>query len=398
MRSLALLLALLVPAAAPAEALAGAAAPEAGTVTLPLAQLQALEAAARTAEHPAPAAPPVRATVNRLEISGRLLDAGLDASAQVEVTVVGDGWVTVPLFDVRPGTQLASLPTVEGGLVAVVDHRLCLVAEKGGAYAFSLRWLERPAVAGRARRLALRLPAGSPAVLKLQHDESLFRLASEPLRDDGAGAVVYPVDGRLELAWEQLPRVQARSRETARPPVEPVITEGHASVVATLDGRRITRVLYRLRFEGEKAFAVTLPAGQAVERVFLNGAARPFTRAGDVLSLPVRSARAGDQTATVELVTSEARSGYPLSGTLSFTLPQPQWGLNDLFVTLHLPSVFEYRWSGGSLAAVDEAPAVAYAWEIPTPGRTVALHQQLVSSFASVQVAYTVDLASSYYR
>jgi hypothetical protein len=336
--------------------------------------------------------------VNRLEISGRLLDAGLDASAQVEVTVVGDGWVTVPLFDVRPGTQLASLPTVEGGLVAVVDHRLCLVAEKGGAYAFSLRWLERPAVAGRARRLALRLPAGSPAVLKLQHDESLFRLASEPLRDDGAGAVVYPVDGRLELAWEQLPRVQARSRETARPPVEPVITEGHASVVATLDGRRITRVLYRLRFEGEKAFAVTLPAGQAVERVFLNGAARPFTRAGDVLSLPVRSARAGDQTATVELVTSEARSGYPLSGTLSFTLPQPQWGLNDLFVTLHLPSVFEYRWSGGSLAAVDEAPSVAYAWEIPTPGRTVALHQQLVSSFASVQVAYTVDLASSYYR
>ena len=400
MRNLALLLALLVPAAAPAEASApaGTAAPATGTVTLPLAELLALESAARTAERPAPTAPPVRATVNRMEISGRLLDAGLDATAQVEVTVVGDGWVTIPLLDVRPGTQLASLPTVEGGLVAVVDRRLCLVAEKGGAYAFSLRWLERPVADGRARRLALRLPAGSPAVLKLQHDESLFRLASEALRDDGAGAVVYPADGRLEIAWEQLPRVRARSPAAARPPVEPVITEGHASVVATLDGRRITRVLYRLRFEGEKAFAVTLPAGQAVERVFLNGAARPFTRAGDVLSLPVQSARAGDQTATVELVTSEARSGYPLSGTLSFTLPQPQWGLNDLFVTLHLPSVFEYRWSGGSLAAVDEAPAVAYAWEIPTPGRTVSLHQQLVSSFASVQVAYTVDLASSYYR
>jgi hypothetical protein len=73
-------------------------------------------------------------------------------------------------------------------------------------------------------------------------------------------------------------------------------------------------------------------------------------------------------------------------------------GLNDLFVTLHLPWVFEYRWAGGSLAAVEEAPSVDYAWEIPTPGKKVALHQQLVSSFASVQVAYTVDLAKSYYR
>lgn len=403
-RDLLLLLALtLAPAAGraePAPALASvpaaATAPATGTVTLPLAELLEMKRASQAAERPKAPAPPVRATINKLEIAGRLLDAGLDAAAQVEVTVVGDGWATVPLLEVRGGTQLASLPSVEGAVVAVVQGRLCLVAEKAGAYAFTVRWLQRPASDGRARSLDLRLPTVSPALLRLQYDETLFRLTSEALRDDGAGAVVYPAAGRISVAWQQLPRVQPR--EAARPPVEPVVTSAHASVVATLDGRRITRVQYRLRFEGEKPFAVTLPPGEAVERVFLNGAARAFTRTGDELSLPVQAARAGDQSATVEIVLSEAQSGYPLSGTLAFTLPRPRWGLNDLFVTLHLPWVFEYRWAGGSLAAVEEAPSVDYAWEIPTPGKKVALHQQLVSSFASVQVAYTVDLAKSYYR
>jgi hypothetical protein len=357
-----------------------------------------LQRAGQAASERRPPAPPVRASVNRLEIAGRLLDSGLDASAQVELTVVGDGWVSVPLLEVHRSTQLATLPTVEGGVVAVIDRRLCFVTDKPGAYAFALRWLERPAAEGRARALTLRLPAGSPALLRLQYDESLFRLTSDALRDDGAGAVAYPTDGRIAVAWEQRPRAQPRARELARPPVEPVITEAHASVVATLDGRRIARILYRLRFEGERTFSLSLPPGQTVERIFLNGAARRFSRTGDELSLTVEAARAGDQAATVELVASEARSGYPLSGTLSFTLPRPAWGLNDLFVTLHLPAVFEYRWAGGSLATVEQAPGVDFAWDIPTPGKMVALHQQLVSSFASVQVAYTVDLASSYYR
>jgi hypothetical protein len=376
----------------------GAASPAAsGTVTLPLAELLELRRTGQAAEGKPPA-PPIRATVNTLEITGRLLDAGLDATAQVELTVLGDGWVTVPLLEVRRGTRLAGLPTVEGGLVAVQGGWLCFVGDGAGVRSFTVRWLERPAVDGRARRLELRVAPGAPATLKLQHDESLFRITSEALRDDGAGAMAWPTDGRIAVAWEQLPRARPRASEAARPPVEPVITDAHASVVATLDGRRIARILYRLRFEGERPFAVAVPPGQVVERVFLNGAARPFARAGDGVTLPVQSARAGDQTATVELVTSEAQRGYPLSGRLAFTLPQPAWGLNDLFVTLHLPSVFEYRWAGGSLAAVEEAPAVDYSWEIPTPGRTVALHQQLVSSFARVEVAYAVDLSSSYYR
>ncbi len=385
-----------VPGEAAAPAASAAAAPAPGTVTLPLSELLELRRAREASETPKPAAPPVRATLNRLEIAGRLLDAGLDATAQVEVTVVGDGWATVPLLEVGAGTQLASLPSVEGAVVAVVKGRLCLVAEKAGAFAFTMKWLERPAPDGRARSLALRVPAGSPALLRLQYDETLFKLTSEALRDDAAGAVVYPAAGRISVAWERLPRVQPRA--AARPPVEPVVTSAHASVVATLDGRRITRIQYRLRLEGERPFAVTIPPGQAVERVFLNGAARAFTRAGDALSLPVQAARAGDSSATVELVLSEAQRGYPLSGKLAFTLPSPGWALNDLFVTLHLPSVFEYRWAGGSLAAVGEAPPVDYAWEIPTPGKKVALHQQLVSSFANVQVAYTVDLASGTYR
>jgi hypothetical protein len=398
-RSLAIFLVVAFPVTVRAEvALTPSAPPATGTATLPLSELLELQRASRASEERKPLAPPVRATINRLEIAGRLLDAGLDATAQIELTVVGDGWVAVPLLDVRRSTQLATLPTVEGGVLALIGGRLCFVGEKAGAYAFAVRWLERPAAGGSARSLELRLPNGSPASLRLQYDESLFRLTSEALRDDGAGAVVYPADGRIAVAWELLPRAAQGAHEAARPPVEPVVTSAHASIVATLDGHRIARILYRLRFEGERSFVVTLPPGQAVERVFLNGAARPFSRVANELSLPVRAARAGDQTATVELVLGEAQSGYPLSGTLAFTLPRTQWGLNDLFVTLHLPAVFEYRWAGGSLATVEQAPAVDYAWEIPTPGRTVALHQQLVSSFANVRVAYTVDLASSYYR
>ncbi len=395
---LALLLAPAIGLAEPEQAPASlpAAPGAAGTVTLPLAELLELKRVGQAAEHPKAPAPPVRATIGKLEIGGRLLDAGLDAAAQVEVTVVGDGWVTVPLLEVGPGTQLASFPAVEGAVVAVVKGHLCLVAEKAGAYAFTIRWLQRPAAAGQARSLELRPAPLSPALLRLQYDEALFRLTSPAQRDDAAGALVYPVAGRIAVAWQQLPRV--RPRAAARPPIEPVVAAAHASVVATLDGRRITRVQYRLRFEGERPFAVTLPRGQSVERVYLNGAAHAFTRTDDELSLPVQAARAGDGAATVELVLSEAQSGYPLSGTLAFALPSPRWGQNDLFVTLHLPPVFEYRWAGGSLETVGQAPPVEWAWEIPTPGKTMSLHQQLVSSFATVQVAYTVDLAGSYYR
>jgi hypothetical protein len=369
-----------------------------GTATLPLGELLALQRAGSAASDPKPAPPPVRSAVGRFEIAGRLLDAGLEASAQIGVNVLGDGWVAVPLFDLRRGTRLGPLPGVEGGTLAVIDRRLCLVTDKAGAYAFTVQWLERPAVDGGARSVEVRLPPSAPAVMRLQYDTTLFRLASEAVADGGDGAVLYPAEGRIALSWAQRPRARPRPPEEARPPVEPVVVEAHASIVATLDGRRIERVLYRLRFEGERPFAVAIPPGHTVERTFVNGVPRPFKRTADGVSLDVSPARAGEQAATVELVTSEAGNGYPLSGTLAFVLPRPSWGQNDLFVALHLPDVFDYRWSGGSLAAVEQAPDVEYAWSIPTPGRTVALHQQLVSGFADVRIAYTVDLARSYYR
>jgi hypothetical protein len=235
-------------------------------------------------------------------------------------------------------------------------------------------------------------------VLRLEHDEALFRLTTAALREEGAAAVVHPSDGRLEVAWEQREPRARRAEAAARPPVEPLIVSAQASVVATLEGRRIARVLYRLRFEGERPFSVTVPAGQTVERVFLNGAARAVALDGGNLSLTVRAARAGEQHATVEVVTSEAGLAYPLSGTLEFTLPRPAWEVNELHATLHLPAVFQYRWVGGSLAAVDQPDPASYAWQIPTPGRALHLHQQLVSSFPTVRVAYTVDLAGRYYR
>jgi hypothetical protein len=389
--------ALLALAASPLPAQAEPPTSPPGTATLPLADLLALQRD-RDREAPAPA-PPVRAAVNRLEIAGRLLDTGLDATADVAITVVGEGWVAVPILELGGSTHLAGLPMVDAGATAIVDGRLCLVTDRPGVHALTVRWFERAAVRERSRSVALRVPPGTPAVLRLEHDQSLFRLTSDAARVDGTATVLHASAGRIAVAWQATAAGAARAQVAARPPVEPVVTTAHASIVATLEGRRISRVQYALRFEGQRTFSVALPPGQAVERVFLNGAATRFAQEGDRVAVQVTPARAGDQTASVEVVTTEAQRGYPLSGTLAFAVPQPAWGVNDLFVTLHLPPVFEYRWTGGSLASAEQGvQAPPFAWDIPTPGKTLALRQQLVGSVATAQVAYTVDLSTSYYR
>jgi len=47
---------------------------------------------------------------------------------------------------------------------------------------------------------------------------------------------------------------------------------------------------------------------------------------------------------------------------------------------------------------VDSGAEAEFTQRIPTPGKSIHLHQQLLSSAATVRIAYTVDLTGSYYR
>ncbi|MEO1368450.1 MAG: hypothetical protein AAFX50_14850, partial [Acidobacteriota bacterium] len=95
----------------------------------------------------------------------------------------------------------------------------------------------------------------------------------------------------------------------------------------------------------------------------------------------------------VELSLRPAPAAYHLSGELLFTLPQASWPINHFYARLHLPSVFDYRWSGGSLAPADGAPVAEFTETLPSPGDELVFHQPLVhGSRPTVRVAYDIEL------
>ena len=51
-------------------------------------------------------------------------------------------------------------------------------------------------------------------------------------------------------------------------------------------------------------------------------------------------------------------------------------------IDVHLPQVFNYRWSGGSLSPAEASPQVQYAYDVPLPGKKLSFHQPLISSSA----------------
>jgi hypothetical protein len=135
-----------------------------------------------------------------------------------------------------------------------------------------------------------------------------------------------------------------------------------------------------------------------VQKVYLNGAAIPFSAEGETLNLSVSPARAGEQTARLELVLEDLPGPFHLSGDQAFGFPKASWATNELFVDLHLPQVFNYRWVGGSMAPTSVTPKVHYSQKMPTPGKQMRFHQQLVGGAADLRIAYDVDLAGKYYR
>jgi hypothetical protein len=373
-----------------------AAADGAPSATLPLEEVLRLYRASE-AKDSDDEPPPLRATVGKLEMSGRLLDGAIEIAAQVEVTVLGDGWTTVPLFEKDARTSVARLPSVDGASFAVVGGQLAMVTAKAGTYRFEVALRKAAVARGPRQRVEIACGGAALALLRLRFDDNLFRL--EGGVPDGDGVVLYPQDGRFAIEWERLGPARARAEERPRrPPVESVVSAAHASIVATLDGRTLTRLLYQLRLEGAQSIEIALAEGQTLERAFVNGAAVPLAPRGRALRVEVAPARAGDESARLELVLGEKPGGWFLSGQRDYALPSLSWGVNELWVTLSLPQVFNYKWAGGSLAPADKAPEVEWSHAIPTPGKAVTLHQQLVAGGATARIAYTVDLSDSYYK
>src|SRR5262249_3685406 len=110
----------------------------AGRATLPLGELldlrHQLDERTRAA---VPAKPPVPASLEAIELSGRLVEQSLELGAKVSVTVLEDGWVSVPLLRLAPGLELTERPTVEGATLVVQDGWLALATKRAGAYRFA---------------------------------------------------------------------------------------------------------------------------------------------------------------------------------------------------------------------------------------------------------------------
>ncbi len=370
------------------------------SATLPLSEVLRLYKASEVKHESPDARPPIRASVSKIELSGRLLDSAVDVSAHVELSVLeAEGWVSVRLLRKDAGLRITKLPQIQNGVLTVVDGMLTFLTDKPGTYSFDLGLLASAQVKGARRTAEITYASAALAALKLRFDENLFALGNTDRIEEGDGFVLYPQNNRFEVSWDRSTKASQVAKQTAtRPPIEPVINRAYASVVSTLEGRRIIRALYALQFEGARTIDFAIPDKQKLEKVFVNGASVPFKTTGRTLSLPVQPARAGDESAKVELLLVEQQGGYALSGKLDYSFPAASWNISDLFVTLSLPQVFNYHWEGGSLATVESASDAEFTQKIPTPGKSIHLHQQLLSSAATARIAYTVDLTGSYYR
>ncbi len=361
--------------------------------TVPLQELLRLYRAEQASTGAAKAPPPVRATVQKCEMVGRLLQNALEVTAQLEVVVLTQNeWVQVPLLEKDTRTSFVRLPTVESATLSVIAGQLVLVTEKPGRYQFEIVFRKSAATAG-TRSVDLRVSESAQASLKLHFDESLFRVTQAP---DGDGATLYPEQGRFSVNWTAVQLAQIQKRQ--RPPVESKVTQAVGEVISAMSGKTLTRIVYTLRLEGVRPLDLTLPAGEGLERVYLNGSPVAATLKSQSLHVEATPARSGDDTATLEIVTSHQQAGYGLSGAIDYQFPVTSWPCDELFITLHLPLAFNYQWSGGSLSPSEKTPEQTFSYELPTPGKAVALHQQLVDGLPSARVKYSVDLAQSYFR
>jgi hypothetical protein len=378
-------------------------APVGSQATLPLQEILRLHREIDRLGAERPAAPPVAASLERLELAGRLLPEGVDISVAAEVRVLAeDRWVFVPLLQKDEATYLTSLDAAPLGVVTVRDGWLGFLCNRAGTHAVKFSFLGGARSAGGTQCARVRVGASTLAALRLQWDEELLQLLTAPEAQGPDGVTLYPERETFSLCWRSRARpAAARAPETRHAPRESGIPAAYASVVSTLEGRRITRALYQIRLGEQKDVTVRLPAGMNLERVYLNGAAVPVPvetgDGGSSAHLLLAPARQGDETALLELLLTESPGAFSLSGRLRFDLPALSWPVDRFQVRLHLPAVFNYAWTGGSLAPAAETAWPEFTHAIPTPGKALVLAQELAIAAPSAEVRYTVDLEGQYF-
>ena len=383
-----------------------------GTATVPVDQLLKLHADAATATDAAPsearpAAPPVPATLNRVAMAGRILGDTVAIEATVKVSVLSrDEWTVVPLMTLGPDLELSELAPLSKGWLMVEGDTLNLVVNAPGTYDFPLSLSLYAADLGGGRRAA-RVALADPlsASLKLNYDPQRIAITEGgPVRIESDGVIVRPVDGVLQVQWAPAAEAVEEAAAEAAPVAarrtrEPTVDRAVVSVVSTLEGTRLTRAWYELSFEGRASLTLDWPEHQSLKRVYINGTPMELEAEGSAITLALEPDQDGGDAGTVELVLSEEHGGYLLSGSLDFVMPTVSWPTRELACSLHLPEVFNYAWSGGSMEAYAAGPEAVFAYDVPTPGRVTSWHQELVISAApTLRVDYDVDLEGAYYR
>ncbi len=383
--------------AAPAAADGPASPPSRSSATLPLEELLKLHDQAQL-EKPKPARPPVAAAVSEAALTGRLLERALDVTAQFKVAVLAEEWVRVPLMRLDPAAHVQSVTQPENGTVVIEGDMLVLVTKTPGQHAVQVSVLKNARADGRHRRVELTLHQAAVALMRVRFDADLFRLTSAGAVRAGEEEVLYPERDRFVLEWETRGEMSAPAKTAAkRTAVDPVITSAHASVVCTLDGLQIARVVYELRLQGAQPIGFVLPRGNTLARVLLNGTPVPFVVQDGAVRITAVPGRSGDESGRLELVLHGARREFHLSGRLHFAFPEASWNTHVLGVALYLPVVFDYTWAGGSLAPTDESRDGEPGNDLPMPGKVLRFRQELISSSPEVAVNYTVDLKGQYF-
>lgn len=322
-----------------------------GTVTLPLDKFAELSVAKKQE-----LTPPVAALVSSQRLSARSTAEGLDVDGHFTVHVLaGDAWSKVCVLKVEPGTQLLELPRLDDATLAPVNSELCLLSKKPGAYSFDVKLSVR----------GQRLTAGRDALWSTV---------------DFEGEQVPQQNG----AWTLLRKRKLVVEE--RPPLEPTCWIARATLVSTVEGHAQLTVAYHLKLDREQRLSFEVPAGWRVERVNVNGVPR---KGG--LELAVAPGR--DTDAVVELQLSKELGVFHLSGRLDFALPKASWPVAQVDANVHLPAVFEYRRSGGSLAPVEPNGVPS-----SLPGKLMQFRQHLVAASApTLELGYSVELTNRYF-
>ena len=361
-----------------------------GTVTIPLSDaLPWLEAG--KAEKPVKAErPPVDAVLVHQSLKGKPGQDGLAVEAHFVVEVLADKiWCQVPLLPLGPDAVVEELRAPEGATLAPRNGQLVFLSAKAGRYAFDVSLLVRAHADGTERSAQFGAPAGV-VPLSLDADPGIFELlgASE----------AFAVNGRYDVRWRTRTQLAKLEKREPPPPLEPRITQLSASWVTTLEGRVTARLSYRLRLDRPQQFEVTVPEGQEVEAVQVNGQMLTVSAHSGVLKLPVAPLRLGETEGTVELRLSENIGVFHLAGALHVRLPSSTWQTDAVSLHSFLPAVFEYRRTGGSLED-GEQPGEAPAGGSGLPGRELKFRQYLVvASSPTIELRYSVDISKSYFR